>query len=205
MELENSTSENLFENYSKAQYDYSNHNRTISDLIIAITEKKQCKVLYHNQSKNEHTNFSFEPVKLIYYNGGLYIIVYIRKHSSFIFLAVHRIEKLTLLKTTFTDGHNFDEKRFMKNRFGLYSGKPIEIKLRFDKSISHYIDGRNWHHTQEIGKYKSGDLWITLFTGITPELIGWILSWGNNVKVLTPIDLKRKITTSLIDTIKKYK
>ncbi|MBC8214778.1 MAG: WYL domain-containing protein [Candidatus Marinimicrobia bacterium] len=204
LELENVTSENLFENYSKAQYEYSCHNKTITDLILAITEKRICKVLYHNQSKDEHKRFTFEPVKLITYNGGLYIIVFIRKYKSFIFLAIHRIEKLEIMDKNFADDHNFDEKRFMKNRFGLYSGKPVEIKLKFDKSIAHYIEGRNWHHTQEIGCYKSGDLWITLLTGITPELIAWIMSWHKNVKVIKPKSLVKEINSIICDIQKLY-
>ena len=40
--------------------------------------------------------------------------------------------------------------------------------------------------------------------GITPDLIGWIQSWGWHVKVLKPKLLKRKILADLDAAIKLY-
>ncbi len=191
----------IFENFSVAQFDYSAHNETIASLITAITEEKRCLVWYHSDKKS---TFYIEPEKLIAYNGGLYAIVYLRNLDDFIFLAIQRIEKLRILDDTFPDDHPFDQTEFMKNRFGLFSGEPVEIKLKFDKRIAIHIEGKHWHPSQQMKRYKNGDLAMTLKTGITPELVSWILGWHQFVTILKPQTLIDEVRKNLAKTLEKY-
>ena len=201
LESENLPFSDIFENFSAAQFDYSAHNETITNLITAITEKRRCLVWYHSDKKS---TFYIEPEKLIAYNGGLYAIVFLRRPEDFIFLAIQRIEKLKILDDVFPDDHPFDQKEFMKNRFGLFSGEPVEIKLKFDKQIAIHIEGKHWHPSQQMKRYKNGDLAMTLKTGITPELVSWILGWHKFVKIIKPQELIDEVLENLEKTLGKY-
>ena len=201
LESENLPFPDIFENFSAAQFDYSAHNETIANLIQAITERKRCLVWYHSDKKS---TFYIEPEKLIAYNGGLYAIVFLRRPEDFIFLAIQRIEKLKILDDVFPDDHPFDQKEFMKNRFGLFSGEPVEIKLKFDKQIAIHIEGKHWHPSQQMKRYKNGDLAMTLKTGITPELVSWILGWHKFVKIIKPQELIDEVLENLEKTLGKY-
>ena len=201
LESENLPFSDIFENFSAAQFDYSAHNETITNLITAITEKRRCLVWYHSDKKS---TFYIEPEKLIAYNGGLYAIVFLRRPQDFIFLAIQRIEKLKILDDVFPDDHPFDQKEFMKNRFGLFSGEPVEIKLKFDKQIAIHIEGKHWHPSQQMKRYKNGDLAMTLKTGITPELVSWILGWHKFVKIIKPQELIDEVLENLEKTLGRY-
>ena len=192
---------NLLTNYSMGQYDYSGKNKIIGHLIKAITEKRKCLVNYDSPDLEKENKFYIEPEKLLTYNGGLYVIFYVRNQKEFWLLAVHRILKLEVYDEIFPDDHPFDEKAFIKNRFGLSSGKPEKIKINFDKTIRHYIENKHWHASQEFSSDKRGNLVVEMEAAITPELISWIMGWNKNVKVLKP----KKLTAEIKDLIRAMK
>ena len=195
---------NLLTNYSMGQYDYSGKNDIINKLIEAITKKRKCLVTYDSANTQKENKFYIEPEKLLSYHGGLYLIFYVRTQNEFWLLAVHRILKLEVFDEVFPNDHPFDEEEFVKNRFGLFSGKPEKIKLKFDKSIRHYIEHNHWHATQKFSNDKKGNLILEMETAVTPELISWILGWNMNVQVMKPKGLIEEIRKNLVETLAKY-
>jgi len=204
LETESDGAKNLFENYSAGLFDYSPHGQTINNLISAIVRRTECLVTYYNPNEQKDKTFHIEPEKMVHYNGGLYVIVYLRYYKSFIMLAIQRIRKLELLDKSFLRDHPFNENEYWKGKFGLFPGKRVEVKLQFRKDIRHHIEGRTWHSSQTIGFDKKGNLILDMIVGITPELISWILSWGMFVKVLIPKDLITKIKKNAKEINKLY-
>lgn len=58
--------------------------------------------------------------------------------------------------------------------------RRIEVELRFDRKTSSWAKDRQWHPSQEA-------------VAGTPELVGWILSFGSGVRVLRPDCLREKV------------
>jgi len=195
---------NLITNYSIGQYDYSGKNDIINKLIEAITKRRKCLVTYDSASTHKENKFYIEPEKLLSYHSGLYLIFYVRTQNEFWILALHRILDLEVFDDVFPNDHPFDEEDFVKNRFGLFSGKQEKIKLKFDKSIRHYIEHNHWHATQEFSNDKKGNLILEMETAATPELISWILGWNKNVQVMKPKGLVEEIRKNLVETLAKY-
>ena len=186
--LHSSASEysDIFTNYAIGEYDYSGKNDIINRLIKAIFNKHKCLVTYDAPTAQKESKFYIEPEKLLTYHGGLYVIFYARHQKEFRLLAIHRILDLDILDEVFEDDHPFEETEFLKNRFGLFGGEAEKIKLKFNKSIRHYIEHKHWHPTQKITSDKKGNLILEMETAITPELTSWIMSWHKNVKVIKP-------------------
>ncbi|MBC8214236.1 MAG: transcriptional regulator [Candidatus Marinimicrobia bacterium] len=204
LETDYGKADKLFENYTAGMFDYSPHGETINSLISAILYKNNCKVTYHNPYSGKEKTYPIEPEKLVYYCGGLYLIAYLRKYEKFRLLAIQRIKKLHIKKEKFPKDHIFNPDLFWKNKFGLFSADQVDVKLKFSKEISHHIDGRTWHHSQEIKKLKSGELVLTMKVGISPELIAWILGWNKQVKVLSPDKLIEVIKQNVKDIQQLY-
>jgi len=64
------------------------------------------------------------------------------------------------------------------------------VELLFDKATSAWAKDRTWHPSQETVLQKDGRLRLILHVAATPELAGWILSFGGGVEVLKPLELK---------------
>ena len=195
---------NLLTNYSMGKYDYSGKNDIINKLIEAITKRRKCLVTYDSANTQKENKFYIEPEKLLSYHSGLYLIFYVRTQNEFWLLAVHRILDMEVFDDVFPNDHPFDEEEFVKNRFGLFSGNPEKIKLKFDKSICHYIEHNHWHATQKFSNDKKGNLILEMETAVTPELISWILGWNKNVQVMKPKGLVEEIRKNLVETLAKY-
>ena len=194
----------IFTNYSMGEYNYSGKDDIINNLINAIIQKRKCLVTYDSPTTQKESKFYIEPEKLLTYHAGLYVIFYVRNQNEFWLLAVHRILGLKVLDEKYIDDHPFDEKEFLKHRFGLFGGKVEKIKLRFNKSIRHYIEHKHWHLTQNITNDKKRNLILEMETAITPELISWIMSWHRNVKVIKPIDLKNEVIKEVVEMKRLY-
>ncbi|HMA61480.1 MAG TPA: WYL domain-containing protein [bacterium] len=197
LELKKAKNGQLFEDYTSGEYDYSSFGDIINKIINAIIEKKKCILDYHVPHRENSRDYHCEPEKMIYYNGVLYVIMYIRKIDKFLLFAVQRIQNIKVLDEAFPDDHDFDETEFRSSRFGMYSDQPRNIKLRFDRQVRHYIEHRDWHHSQKMENDEQGNLIVSLHVGLTPELTSWILSWRYWVKVLQPQELIDKIKDDL--------
>jgi len=205
LETDTGKADELFENYSAGNFDYAPHGDTINKLISAILHGNVCEVTYQNPYASEEKTYPIDPVRLVYYNGGLYVIVYFRKYKKFRLLAIQRIKELDIKDKKYPKDHNFDSELFWKNKFGLFSADQVKVKLKFSKEISHHIDGRTWHHSQEIKRKKNGDLILSMKVGISPELISWIMGWHEHVVVQSPDDLIDIIKTAHLKAVEKYK
>lgn len=179
----------LYENYTAGNYDYTGLDDQINDLIRAILERKRCYVTYYNPDEDQEKRFYLEPHRLVYYSGSLYVIGYMRHYENFLLLAIQRIRRLKVRDETFPDEPRFDPVSFWQGKFGLFNAEPITVRLRFKHEILHHIENRIWHPSQNMARNPHGDLILEMQVGLTPELISWILSWSDYVKVLAPDDL----------------
>ncbi len=205
LETDDGKADKLFENYSAGNFDYSPHGETINKLISAILHGNICEVTYQNPYASEEKTYPIEPVRLVYYSGGLYVIVYFRKYEKFRLLAIQRIKKLIITDENYPQDHLFDPDLFWKNKFGLFSADQVEVTLQFSKEIRHHIEGRTWHHSQEMKVKKDGTLVLSMKVGLSPELVSWIMGWHEYVTVKSPDELIDTIKSAHYKSLEKYK
>ena len=100
---------------------------------------------------------------------------------------------------TFHVEHEYDPENSGSYKFGLspaYDGTGLEhIVIKVSPILRDYFKNIDWHHTQNINNEKDGSLIFEMDAYINDELLGWILSWKENIKVLEPkvlIDLMLK-------------
>ena len=197
METDEISAEELYENYTTGLFDYSGFDEIINTTIEAILQKKQCFVSYRNAYEQKTKNFYIEPRRIVYFRGGLYVIVYIRKFENFRLLAIQRIKKIKQLDKTQPAEPEFDPSVFWERKFGLFSAESQDVSLEFSKDVRMHIENRLWHASQSFEEGKGGSLILHLNVGLSPELESWILSWSGFVKVLKPSELTEMILERL--------
>jgi hypothetical protein len=63
------------------------------------------------------------------------------------YLALEGIRKAERSKDRFEILEDFSTTDFLSVPFGIFHGKPIAVKILFDKELTSYIKGRTWHPT----------------------------------------------------------
>ena len=89
----------------------------------------------------------------------------------------------------------FDPEEYFENSVGIIArmGPPVKVRLRFTKVQGDYILTLPIHKSQVVEKQTKDYTTIRLTVGISYELISSIVSWGDQVKVLEPKELKEEI------------
>jgi predicted DNA-binding transcriptional regulator YafY len=204
LETEDSDPENLFENYTAGLFDYSGYDETIKQIIEGILHQRKCLVTYYSVYEHVNKSFYIEPHRIVYFRGGLYVIIYIRRFDKFRLLAIQRIKRFEIKDEVHPEEPRFDPASFWQGRFGLFSGEPNKVKIEFSSSARMHIEGRHWHASQSFSEGKKGSLILEMDVGISPELTSWIFSWNEYAKVLEPPELIEKISRKIKRLKKLY-
>ena len=189
LETEDVAPEDLYENYTSGLFDYSGYDDIITKIIHAILQKQKCFVSYFNAYQGETKNFYIEPRRIVYFKGGLYVVVYIRRFEKFRLLAIQRIKKFNQLDEVHPELPHFDPEQYWKKKFGLFSADAQSVKIVFSSEVRMHIEGRHWHASQVFSEGKNGSLTLELQVGLSPELVSWIFSWNEYAEVLGPPEL----------------
>ena len=108
--------------------------------------------------------------------------------------AVERIRSITLTDHPYQMPLGFDVEEYVQDALMIMRGRRIDVELLFSKKVAAWVKDKLWHASQETFPMKDGRLRITLKVADTDELVGWILSFGSQVRVLWPEPLRHKVT-----------
>jgi predicted DNA-binding transcriptional regulator YafY len=173
---------------------YREHRGQIDQLARAIKKHRTVEMRYYTASRDKTTRRKVDPYHVWYAAGALYLIGYCHLRQDVRMFAVERIVSLTITSLPCQMPLGFDVEEYVKNALTVMVGGPqIEVELRFDKSTSAWAKNRIWHTSQKATTDKNGCLTLALRVANTPELVGWILSFGSGVRVIRPAELRRQI------------
>jgi len=108
------------------------------------------------------------------------------------------------MKERFEIPEDFSISEFLNVSFGLFHGKPMSVKVVFDKELSDYIQRRTWHPSQKIKELKDGRTLLTMTASGKEEIKAWILSLGAKAKVVSPKSIRQEIEVDLSKTLAHY-
>ena len=148
--------------------------------------------------KNDETgdNFSFNakkieiiPVLILFHRNNYYVGGYNLTQESVVFYGVRQMEGLTILpkKCKPNEYYNLVSEE-LASRFGVTKNinpKIYTIQIEISNVLSDFIQNHTWHHSQQFEK-KKGKTLLTLTCGINRELLGWLMQWMYNIKIVEP-------------------
>ena len=174
---------------------YRQHRETIDRLTQAIARKRTVQMRYYSASRLRTMRREVDPYRLWYAVGGLYLVGYCHLRKEPRMFAIERMRGVTLTDHPYQLPLGFDLEGFVQDSLMVMRGPRIEVSLRFDKATAAWVKDRIWHPTQKITMLKSGELILTLTVADSRELLGWVLSFGNGVRVIRPFSLGEAVSS----------
>lgn len=107
--------------------------------------------------------------------------------------AVERIRSIALTDHPYQLPLGFNVEEYVQDALMVMRGRRIEVELLFSKAAAAWVKDKVWHPSQETNGLKDGRLRMTLKVADTIELVGWILSFGSQVRVIKPDALRQKV------------
>ncbi|MBC8464628.1 MAG: WYL domain-containing protein [Bacteroidetes bacterium] len=209
----NSTQAHFYNtNFHESQYTTEEH-EVLETLIVAIEHGKQVLVQqtrFDNTGLPEATDFSvpLDPVKVLFHRGTLHICFYSEKQKDLIILAIEQLVNVTVLDSTFNK-RNIEEKlqNILNKRFGVthnIDAKTYDIEIEFSEQLGDFVSRHYWHPTQEFTQLPTGNYMMKMHCGLNRELVGWIMMWMSNARVIKPKKLKKLVAEKLQHSLSYY-
>jgi predicted DNA-binding transcriptional regulator YafY len=183
---------------------YREHREKIDQLARAITKNRTVEMRYYTAGRDKTSRRKVDPYRIWYAAGALYLIGYCHVRREVRMFSVDRILSLTVTALPCQMPLGFDIEDYVRNALTVMRGGPqIEVELHFDRKTSAWAKDRIWHPSQKVALDKRGCLSLKLQVADTPELIGWILSFGPGVKVVMPVSLAEEIKIKALQIVQQ--
>lgn len=179
---------------------------TFNNIFEATRLNKTVSFNYRSINKKEYIARSFDPYKIMCQKGNWYVIGYCHLHSDIRVYALSRIQDLEITKNDFQIDSQFDIKKYIDPEFGIWLSdeKSKKIELLFSKEINTYILERTWHVNQECHQNEDGSVYLSFNSNQLQETLHWVMSFGAQVKVINPPELKEMIKVEVEKLGKLY-
>jgi predicted DNA-binding transcriptional regulator YafY len=175
----------------------SKHKKFLKELLKAITNKIVVSIKCYD---HEHlVDVNFEPMRLIYHRGTVHLLGchYKNSNKALHVIELDAIESIAVLDKRFNmKGNQKLIDNYLNTKFGVHNTadmKVYKIVIHISKSAGIYISNRFWHKTQKFKELSDGSFHMEMQCTINIELVGWIMSWLEHMKVVSPAILKEHI------------
>lgn len=178
------------------RHDEARQHETIARLLDATLHRRRVAMRYHSFSSQRTKDYTVDPYRIVYAEGGLYLFAYVPEYGQVRTFATERIETLTVLEESFEGPKEMDAEPF-PHSLGANSGTPQRIELEFAARVAPYVRERRWHTSQKMTAQADGSLRMSLRVCDDWSLRSWILGFGPFVRVLSPTALAEEILDEL--------
>lgn len=178
-------------------------------LLHAVNNRLQITFSYQKFWENNPSQRTVEPYLLKEFKHRWYVVAMDTKINRVRTFALDRLTELEISSKHFQIPIDFDTVKYFKHCFGIVTpnegDKPEEVLLSFDKFQGKYIKSLPFHQSQTIVTDNDDELVIKLNIYITHDFVMEILSYGERVKVIKPLQLINELKTVYNTALKQYK
>jgi predicted DNA-binding transcriptional regulator YafY len=196
--------ESFFQIGSKPYKQYGQLRDSIDRISEATIHRKIIEIDYFTMSRKEKTRRKVAPYKIWFFDGAFYLVGNCGLREDIRIFALDRIKSLKLTDETFEMPDDFKVEDFMQTSFGVFHGKPQNVRIRFAAEVAGYISEKIWHKTQKIQPQKDGSLIFEARVAGTDEIKFWLMTWGSKAEVLSPAALRDEMISEAEVMLQNY-
>lgn len=174
------------------------------DVFDAIVNSRVLDITYSKFNGSRPYYWKIHPYFLKQYNNRWFLLGLNDRSKKISILALDRIDDLKEIRMDFIPNTIIDLDEYFKNIIGITKENgPIEnVRLQFSKNRFPYVETKPIHDSQRIIDHGNRIIEINVIPN--KELRTMILSFGNDVEVLSPLHLRGQIATILKGSLNKY-
>ena len=161
----------------------------------AILNKKLIKFTYYN-SNGEESRRIVEPLQIWFKDKSWYLISYCRNKEDYRIFKIARIKEIKTLQ------EHFERELPKEQKEEKYNFKNILLELEISKEMAYRVYDE--FENSEISKKENGNFSVKVEYPENEWVYGYILSFGEHIKVIAPNRAKNIIKCKLEKTLKNY-
>ena len=184
----------------------SGGNEFLPPLYEAIISKNKVIFNYKSFKSTDFKERIVSPLLLKEYRNRWYLISFDESKNDIITFALERMLNLESIKENSTIPSSFNPKEYFEYSTGItaYKGEPELIEIKADSISAKYILSQPFHHSQKLISENNEYSIFQLKVFISEELIRSFLSFGGEIEVLSPVNLRSVIKQRSSELFQKY-
>jgi predicted DNA-binding transcriptional regulator YafY len=180
--------------------------RHLELLFEAMKENRKVVIDYQKYGSTEVSERVIEPYFLKLHKRRWYVMA--NTANGYRLFSFDRVMSAIVTKEKFKMPKDFDAKRYFEDCFGVMRDErhPAErIVLRALGNERHYMNDLPVHQSQKVIGEGEGYVDYEIFMRPTSDFIGYVMSRGSWLKVVSPQSLVDEIAENLRKTLGMYK
>lgn len=123
-----------------------------------------------------------------------------------------RMREAKLLDASYEIPADFDPAKYLSNAWGIIGdsdGKSIAVTLRFTANVIHRLEEGGYPNMKTLENHPDGSRTIQIQAGVNSEgipleVLVWARSWGTNVNILEPQNLRELWLADAKELLRRY-
>ena len=174
-------------------------NNTYQDLFNALKTtiiNKNIISFSYNSSKAEKINRKVKPIRLLFKEQDWYLYAFCLLRNDFRYFKLSRMKDLEVLTMNYEDNfENMVLKREIKYE------NTVNIKLKFNKSVAFRVYDE---FNEAVIEDEKGNLYVEMKIPNNYKLYNYIFSFGSNIEILEPKEIRNQFKNIIDELAKKY-
>ncbi len=179
----------------------------IGELHQHILNKQVIEITYKSFKSRQASVIPFCPYLLKEYRNRWFVLGLNVQAKTVLLLALDRIEKLSVTSTHKYVKPSFNVFEYFDDVIGVtkdLKSIPSKVVFKIDALNAQYINTKPLHKTQELLKVEDDGIIYSIDVVLNYELERELLGFGEQIKVLSPKRLSRRIVGRLKKSLKQY-
>ena len=171
----------------------------------ATLQRHKLRLRYHSRGKNEHTERTVSPQRMVHYRDSWYLDAWDELRNALRSFAIDRIRGAAPLQSRAIDVPERELDQYYTSAYGIFPGKANkQAVLRFSRERARWVADERWH-PQQHGQFLTDGRYELHLPYLDPrELVMDILRHGAEVKVVAPEELRETVVGSLRAALSQY-
>ncbi len=174
-----------------------------TQLQNALTRKRKVNLRYNSLAEKKIIDVELSPYHLFYNQRAWYVLGRSSLHKSIRTFKLNRIKSMQISDKCFVGGEDFDAHEYFGRAWSMIpEGRIYNIKLQFTPKVACNVTEVKWHSTQQVTYHNDGSATIEFRVDGLGEISWWILGYGDQVRIVAPRALRKRILRMAENMIK---
>lgn len=171
----------------------------------ALVQRQRLEIKHFARQTGQDTERQISPQRLVYYRDNWYLDAYCHLREGLRSFALDAINGVQLKEKPAKGVAESELHEMFETSYGIFSGKNTQVaKLKFTPFRAQWVAREVWHPEQVGQVHADGSYTLEVPYGEDWELIQDILRQGDDVQVLGPQSLKKKVKETVQKMLQLY-
>lgn len=161
--------------------------------IERAASESRCLKLEYESIRSGVAERVVEPYFMVFRGRAFYLVANCRLRGEVRTFRLDRVHTLELTEQTFVKRDDITVETYFKDSWSVYSGDPVEVKVRFRGPAARVVKSTVHHRGESIVEDGEDALIYSVTTRGTEEIQRWILGFAEQAEVLAPQTLREEV------------